>query len=324
MAELITHLPGQELPVSAVGKRLRQMWDADGEASLSHFRASQMNIVLHFGFQVKPTEALEAFSALLRFVQRYPGRIIVLCPSEKREDGSMGAKLFSQCYIGPSQREMCCCEALMLAYEPEDCGHLANQVSVWLESELPTYHWFIGVPESRVRKYFDNLLKGVRRMIYDSSKKHSDLASLDWPQPERVRDLAQARLLPIRQSLGQFLSGFPIEVLLKGLSKISLGYASDRKGEALRLAEWLTSCLGGKFKIETACFEAVAESAPPKEPLQLNMLWDFEDDRYLNWELYREGQRARFDYNLGPEVKAFIAQLKPLVPEQALAEALFF
>mgnify|MGYP001545253519 FL=1 len=116
MAELITHLPGQELAVSAVEKRLRQMWDADGEASPSHFRASQMNIVLHFGFQVTPAEALEAFNSLLRFVQRYPGRIIVLCPSETRQDGSMGAKLFSQCYIGPSQREMCCCEALMLAF----------------------------------------------------------------------------------------------------------------------------------------------------------------------------------------------------------------
>jgi len=321
MAELITPLPGQELPVSAVEKRLRQMWEVDGEASPSHFRASQMNIVLHFGLQVSPAEALEAFNTLLRFVQRYPGRIIVLCPSETRQDGSMGAKLFSQCYIGPSQREMCCCEALMLTFEPEDCGHLANQVSVWLESDLPTYHWFMKVPETRILKYSDNLLKGVRRIVYDGSLEQSDLQSLDWPRPQGVRDLAQARLLPIRQSLGQFLSGFPMAGLLDGLTGIRLGHAPERKGEAIRLAEWLGSCLGGKFKIQTGLFEA---ASPQAEPLQLNMLWDYADDRYLKWELYCEGERARFDFKFGAWAKSFMTQLKPLAPEQALAEALFF
>ena len=209
----------------------------------------------------------------------------------------------------------------MLAFEPEDCGHLANQVSVWLESDLPTYHWFMKVPGARIHKYFDNLLKGVRRMVYDGSLEQSDLRSLDWPQPERVRDLAQARLLPIRQSLGQFLSGFPIEGLLDGLTGIRLGYAPERKGEAVRLAEWLESCLGGRFKIQTGLFEA---ASPQAEPLQLNMLWDYADDRYLKWELYCEGERARFDFKFGAEAKSFMTQLKPLAPEQALAEALFF
>ena len=48
----------------------------------------------------------------------------------------MESKLFSQCYIGESHREMCCCEALLLSYKSEDFGHLANQVSIWLEGDL--------------------------------------------------------------------------------------------------------------------------------------------------------------------------------------------
>lgn len=324
MAELITHFPGQELPVSEVGERLRQMWDNDGEDSPSHFRASQMNIVLHFGFQVKPAEAVEAFNSLLHFVQRYPGRIILLCPNETRRDGSMGAKLFSQCYIGPSQREMCCCEALMLSFEPDDCGFLANQVSVWLESDLPTYHWFMGVPEARITQYFDNLLKGVRRVVYDSSREENDVAQLDWPRPEGVRDLAQARLLPIRQSLGQFFSGFPVELLQGGLKGIQLSYASGKRGEARRLAEWLESCLGLGLSVKTVLLEQEETTTEQDNRLHLNMVWTYEKDHYLNWELYQKGDRARFNYKLGSETKTFMTQLKPLAPEQALAEALFF
>ncbi|CAI8285640.1 MAG: Uncharacterised protein [Opitutia bacterium UBA7350] len=324
MTELITHFPGQELPVSEVGNRLRQMWDNDGEESPSHFRASQMNIVLHFGFQITPEEALAAFNSLLLFVQRYPGRIIVLCPNEAQRDGSMSAKLFSQCYIGPSQREMCCCEALMLSFEPDDCGYLSNQVSVWLESDLPTYHWFMGVPEIRIRKYFDNLLKGVRRMVYDSSREESDIADLDWPRPEGVRDLAQARLLPIRQSLGQFFSGFPMELIQDGLQAISLNYAAGKRGEAKRLAEWIKSCLSLDLVVETLPIEPREPASDQENPLILDMVWTYQNDYYFKWEFYQEGDRARFDYKLGSESKAFMTQLKPLAPEQALAEALFF
>lgn len=324
MSELITHLPGQDLPVSAVGKRLREMWDANGEESPSEFRASQMNIVLHFGFQVKPAVALEAFNALVRFVQRYPGRIIVLCPSESRKDGSMGAKLFSQCYIGPSQREMCCCEALMLSFEPEDFGHLANQVSVWLEPDLPTYHWSIGVPVARMKKYFDNLLRDVQRTVYDSSIESPKVAELDGLRPGRVQDLAQARLLPVRQSLGQFLSGFPVSTLVGGLQAITVGCAPDRTGEAKRLCEWLCACLEADSENKSKPRVQVAKEFLEAEKLQLNMVWEYEGEGHLNWELYREGERARFDFKLDTEAKSFMTQLKPLTAEQALAEAFFF
>ncbi|NCG09016.1 MAG: hypothetical protein GWO81_05545 [Verrucomicrobia bacterium] len=324
MSELITHLPGQDLPVSAVGKRLRQMWDTEEEESPSEFRASQMNIVLHFGLQVKPEEAMEAFNTLVRFVQRYPGRIIVLCPTESRMNGSMGAKLFSQCYIGSSQREMCCCEALMLSFEPEDFGHLANQVSVWLEPDLPTYHGFIGVPMVRLKKYFNNLLRDVQRTVHDSSIESPEVAELDALRPGRVRDLAQARLLPVRQSLGQFLSGFPMASLLEGLKGITVGCAPDRTGEANRLCEWLHTCLEAGSENKAQPSVQIAKQALDAEKLQLNMIWEYEEGRHLNWELYREAERARFDYKLGAEGKSFMTQLKSLAPEQALAEAFFF
>ena len=75
------------------------------ESSPSEFRASQMNVVLHLGKEVKASDARVRFDGLIRFAQRYPSRIIVLCPRDSGSD-QMTAKLFSQCYIGSSHREM--------------------------------------------------------------------------------------------------------------------------------------------------------------------------------------------------------------------------
>jgi hypothetical protein len=320
MTELIDHLPGQKLPVKAVAQSLRQMWDSDEGDSPSQFRASQMNVILHLGLGVQPAELQERFQALVRFVQRYPGRIIVLCPSAERANGSMLAKLFSQCYIGPSQREMCCCEALMLAYEPKDYQHLANQVSVWLEADLPTYHWLSGVRVDRVGKYFNNLLKDVRRCVYDSSIESPEYCELEWPQPRRVRDLAQARLLPIRQFLGQFLSGYPMDQLRDGLEGISVEYATDQAGEAQRLGEWLAGCLG----LNSDAAALISQEACADTAVQLAMEWSYGDGRYLKWQLFREGSRAEIEIKFGDTVERIPTHLKPLAPEQALAEAFFF
>lgn len=320
MTELIDHLPGQELPVKAVAQSLRQMWDSDEGDSPSQFRASQMNVILHLGLGVKPAELQERFQALVRFVQRYPGRIIVLCPSAERANGSMVAKLFSQCYIGPSQREMCCCEALMLAYEPKDYQHLANQVSVWLEADLPTYHWLSGVRVDRVGKYFNNLLKDVRRCVYDSSIESPEFGELEWPQPKRVRDLAQARLLPIRQFLGQFLSGYPMGQLRDGLQGITVKYAADHVGEAQRLAEWLAGCLS----LDSDSVALITREACTDAAVQLAMEWSYGDGRYLKWQLFSEDSRAEIEIKFGDTVERIPTHLKPLAPEQALAEAFFF
>ena len=100
MAELITHFPGQELPVSEVGERLRQMWDSDGEDSPSHFRASQMNIVLHFGFQVKPAEAVEAFQFPIAFIAALPRAYYSAFNWPEQAGRFIKAKLFNNTTLG--------------------------------------------------------------------------------------------------------------------------------------------------------------------------------------------------------------------------------
>jgi hypothetical protein len=327
MSELINALPGLELPVGEVTNRLASMWDAEFASSQLESRASQMNVVLHFGLDVTAAEARERFDALIRFAQRYPSRIIVLCPTRVDLDGAMESKLFSQCYIGDTNREMCCCEALMLRYKSEDFGYLANQVSIWLEGDLPTYHWFSGVPGRRIESYFDNLLAGVRRYIYDSSVEAEDLSKLNWPDPSRVVDLARARLLPARQAIGQYMSGYAIESICNGLQAVHVRHCKSMSGEGRGLLEWVKSCLSGCDGCD-ACVvgrvEFTVSELDPSAPCALYLEFVYDDERYLKCRKFKEGSRGEIRASLGKGEETIAARVKPLTAEQALAEAFFF
>jgi glucose-6-phosphate dehydrogenase assembly protein OpcA len=328
MKELIDSFPGLDLPVSEVISRLESMWHSDTLGASSAFRASQMNVVLHFGWKVTQSQARERFDTLLAFAQRYPCRIIVLCPTRSIVDGSMRAKLFSQCYIGDSHREMCCCEALFLGYQPDDCGYLGNQVSVWLEPDLPVYHWLCGVSSNRIEQYFSSLLVGVRRTIYDSSFEEDDLTQLNWPEINRLEDLAKARLLPVRQAIGQYLSSYATEDLRCCLKKVTVQHIDTMRGEGQQLMAWIQGCLG-------AC---VSQEKPEKTPIEyrtelitdpklkesLSLEFKYSDLREFKWRKFRDGSMGDIKASISGEVEKISTRIKPLGADQTIAESLFF
>ena len=320
MAELIDTLPGIDLPVGDVSRELSKMWDGNAENALTEFRASQMNLILHFGRKVNFKDAKERFEVAVRFAQRYPSRIIVLCPFIK-EGQAMRAKLYSQCFIGDSHREMCCCEALMLGFTSEDNGYLFNQVSVWLESDLPTYHWFSEVHSNRIEKYFHNLLLKVNRIAYDSNIESEDYRNLNWPQPEKVVDLACARLLPIRQAIGQYLSGFDMHLLKSDLVSVEVQHISNRQGEAKYLMDWLVSCLGlsDSAKVELAIKRLTLTSKHP-----FSFEFKYADGRFLKWESSSVTRISQIRHTLFGSEKQVAIRIKPLAPEQELSEVFYF
>ena len=199
---------------------------------------------------------------------------------------------------------------------------------MWLEPDLPSYHWFCGVPSARIEQYFDNLLIGVRRSIYDSSFEGEALSQLDWPEPSRVGDLALARLLPVRQALGQFLSGYEMRELRENLDSVAVRYCDAMSGEGARLMEWLRDCLGeGEKHEDSPAAEAkyiLENCGGCDSECSLALEFKYSDGRYFKWRKFAEGSMGEIEASLGKSIEKISTRVKPLGAEQTIAEALFF
>lgn len=331
METLLQSLPGMEMPISEIADFLSHLWMGEpshpgGEPM--HYRASQMNLVLHLGLDTKPDEAKEIFQTALDFAQRYPSRIIVLCPETSNDrEQLMRAKVYTQCFIGESGREKSCSEALLLGYQPGDQGFLENQVSIWLESDLPFYHWFHRVPASRISSQYLSFTKRSQRVLIDTALGDSEeISSIKWPEGVVAKDFAEARGLPLRQMIGQFLSGFEPLLLVEGLQKVVLKSNEGLSADRAYLCQWITESLKSCAEVSDidASWEVSHENFQ-SDDLLWEMIWHFENDRKaMHWVLEKDGRHAYFDCKMQESRSRIPFRIQPLSPSRVLAETIFF
>jgi hypothetical protein len=335
MKSLLDILPGLPMSVAEVTHTVQHMWDSmesENHAAMSDFRASQMNLVLHFGLKTTEAEAKRIFETAIAFAQRYPCRIIVLAPratDQAAEEEPLHAKLFSQCYVGPNLRDLCCCEALMLSYPIDTAALITHAVSLWLETDLPVYHWFHRVPPERIAKEYQTYLHRSRRVLFDRDVDGSAFDQIKLGEGTRVVDLALARTLPIRQNLGQFLSNFRPASLIDGLANVTVSASKAMKGEGHILLEWtrraLETCAkrvdGGK-SLDVSFEQGVIDES---KDVSLAMEWNFRDeDRYLRWEFDHDRKTGHVACSLGGSKFDHPLHIEGLSEDRTLAEALFF
>jgi hypothetical protein len=330
MSLILDQLPGIPLPLPEISRQLLSMWKVGGDSSAaapSEFRASQLNLVVHLGPGTSPSEAEGLLQQAIVFTQTHPGRIVLLSPLDpaSKVQGAIPGKLFTQCYIGQSQREMCCCEALMMDYDPKEPQSLVNQVSVWVESDLPVYHWFHRVPSSEVRNKYLNFVKSSRRILYDSSIEDPGYAELPIPESWRLRDLADARLLPVKQSVGQILSTFPAEQVFDGLRTIKVQSPPALQSQALQLQRWLLRCVS---QAESAVADRVnvevelRESGPELSALGVHFI--YQNDQHFSWLQSPDGTFANTQFVLAGRAGTHCMPLRSLDAKEILSEAIFF
>ena len=314
---LLDKMPGVGMPVSEVPRALRELWKTDEGESPTKFRAVQSNLILHFGLEATESEAKIVLDRALDFARRYPSRLICLCPFREADDQLMRGKLFSQCYLAGGSKHPVCCEALMLGYTPEDAEFLEHQISVWLESDLPTYHWFHRVPEERILRSYLPFLMMVRRVTYDSSIEGHNFSGIDWPCPRGARDLADARLLHVRQSVGQFLSSYPVDLLSQNLESLTINHTPSLSGEANELVNWVQTTLihAGVNGLESNGKDTDGD---------FRMDWTYSDEKFLSINLDNNLASGWIQADFGSGQVDYPLHLKKISPQLTLAEALFF
>lgn len=326
--EIYSKLPGIEVPVGDALVSLSEMWDAppSSEASRapSEFRASRMNMILHFGFDASCEEATALFRSVIEFSRRYPCRVIALCPSKDENATGQGivCKIFSECYIGDGDGDMSCCEAIIFGYTLKEKRFLEDQISIFLESDLPTYYWPYRFDSPDNLSAYQTFFKNVDRLIIDTGVENFTADRLSLPEPEKLHDLASARTLSIRQCIGQFFSAFPMDKIVEGLARVEINAPSGLKAESRLLLAWIKSALsdcsdrveGSELKAEFVCDEG----------LETRILFSYDCESFVECSLDLEGGVAQISAKIGGDTHSMTAAIRLLGPQEALAEALFF
>jgi len=328
MTPVFDALPGIEVPVAAIGSSLARLWEGapgEGGQAPSEFRASQMNLVLHLGLPTAAADGLAQFNAALRFTQRYPARILVLCPRpEGGADLALRAKIYSECFIGASRHEMSCIEAVALTYPQERRAFLEDLLSTIVETDLPIYYWVHRMSQVQKIVTYEWLLRNSRRFLLDTAVSTPEARDYPWPRSDGFRDLAAARLLPVRQSLGQFLSAYPPADIARGLKSVMLIGQPAYGAEARVLLEWTRARLAACGGPGTAAPAYATRRAAAGATLSLEMTFTYADRRYFHWCADFARGTAVFETDLAGSRQTLPVTTGLLTTEAALGEAIFY
>jgi hypothetical protein len=327
MPDIFNALPGLEVPVGVIAKNLGEMWQDPTAASVPPFpaeaaKATQVNFVLHLGLNTTVDDAVEQFQTAVAFSKRCPSRVVVLCPLQADDEGpDMRAKIYGECHLGKTKSDKRCVEFVMLSYTRRARAFLENQVSICLSVDLPLYYWAHRFSKSANLATYHYLLTKAQCVIIDSATAPDDALKYAWPRRETLRDLVHYRLLPIRQSLGQFLSRYPMPVLCEGLQQVTLAHDADHGPEARVLLSWLeeriTQC--GEHR---AAFVQTKLAAGQPGSFALTLAYAGGGKKF-EWRGDLTQGTARFEADFGSGRTVLPAAISLLSPEAALAEAMF-
>jgi glucose-6-phosphate dehydrogenase assembly protein OpcA len=264
------------------------------------------------------------FQAASRLAQRYPCRVVVLCPDEDDHGPvEFRAKIYGECFLGKSKDDTRCVEFVALSYPPTAKAYLQDQVSVCLSTDLPLYYWAHRFSSSKQLSSYEYLLTHSQRVIFDSAIVAPDALSFAWPKISAVRDLAYTRTQPMRQNLGQFLSRYAPPLIIGGLRQVTIRHRAELAAEASCLIGWVKK---GLARSGANLDQGVTFTVTPVDCAGcFSMEFAYADaKKTFRWsaDLTKNQAELTGDLGTGRTTQAVGASL--LAPEMALAEAMFY
>jgi glucose-6-phosphate dehydrogenase assembly protein OpcA len=319
MAKIFEALPGLEVPVGGISQGFAKLW---ADTAISDQKAMQLNLVLHYGTATTPDDALEQFRVAVRLAQRYPCRVLALCPI-REETGSMDlrAKIYGECFLGKSKGDTRCIETVALSYPPAAKDYLQDQVSVCLSTDLPIYYWAHRFMSSQRLGAYGYLLTRSERVMFDSAIVAKDALTYAWPKQSAVRDLAYTRTLPLRQNIGQFISRYAPALITAGLQTITIRHRTGLAAEANCLLGWVKKGLVRAGMENLPACVVTAEQCAGCFSLEFTYA---DPKKIFRWSADLTRDQADFTGDLGTGRTTQTVAAHFLTPEAALAEAMFF
>ena len=321
MSEIFAALPGLEVPVGGITAGFARLW---ADTAAAEQKAMQLNLVLHLGLATTPADAVEQFQVAVRLAQRYPCRVVVLCPvHEDTGKLELRAKIYGECFLGKSKDDKRCIEVVALSYPPAAKAYLMDQVSVCLETDLPLYYWAHRFTSSKRLSNYVYLLTRSQRVMFDSAIVSPDALTFAWPKISAVRDLAYSRTLPLRQNIGQFLSRYAPPLIIGGLRQVAIRHRAQLNAEASCLLGWVKK---GLVRCGATLDSSVTFTVTPLDCAGcFSLEFTYADPKKtFCWSADLSKNEAGFTGDLGTGRTTLTVGAHLLSPEETLSEAMFF
>lgn len=325
----IDKLPGKAVAVPDLMEALSQTWTPKGtqqQSEASH--ASQMTLVVFSGAQAKTDTDASVLPVLSAFSKNYPCRILwVLLDEQEPDPWSVKTKLQTYSHLGANTGKSCC-EIILLSCSPElDRQFLTGLLSTCIHTDLPVYFWMQGLGAQHISCLPRDI--HPRCAVFDSSAQ-PDLKALikkELPHIENIKDLAYARSLPTRQAIGQFLSTYDPLTLIKDLESVTVEHHAHKSGEAYHTLAWVRHCIHACAQQSETPLGSIAFKqtlTPSDAPSDLKLFFEYGADKFFQWACNDSQALAVLGAKLDASTQGYPLPLRPVAPEWALADALFF
>ena len=158
-------------------------------------------------------------------------------------------------------------------------------------------------------------------MLIDSSIAPADALTYPWPEPAALRDLVYSRLLPVRQTAGQFLASYTPAVLVAGLRTVTVYHSPEFGAEARVTVGWLRR----RLAVCGADTDALTFGTEPTTEGSLGISFAYADGgKFFRWRGDFGTKHAQFEADFGTGLAKLPAAVSLLAPEMALSEAMLF
>lgn len=231
---------GTPVAVSAIGKELKKLWQADQTRT----RASLIN----FAILCQGEDAMQENTALLaHFVENHAFRAVLIGVDAAPGDTSVQAWVNAHCYLPKAGAKHVCCEQVSLFIRGNVRPLLPNLLFSQLDYDLPLTLWWRCESSEHLNH---EIWRWVDRLVFDSR---------DWRQPRQqlaalrtslgtsravLCDLNWTRTLHLRQSLAQMFDTPIAAAALRHLSQVHITHAPGARTTAILLLGWLAAQLG--------------------------------------------------------------------------------
>lgn len=231
---------GLEVPVSAIDKELRKLWEQD-EASTN---ASLMNLVVYS----ERHGALLENSAIIRSLTREHACRAILVEIDRDEAlPSIRAWITAHCHLAHGRKSVCC-EQIAFYLTGIVTGRFRNTVFAHLNSDLPLVFWWQGelsdILTERLVSVMDRLIvdsaswadpAGSFRMIEEAARTNFDLI---------LQDHAWTRTWQFRIGVASIFDDPAAQRALPEIDTVEIAYHPAHRNSCLQLLAWLATQAG--------------------------------------------------------------------------------